>query len=94
MAESMNKKALAEVLAERLGLTKKASTEFVEALFEEVTNVLVNDGKVDISGFGRFTVKERAARTGYNPQTREAISVPASKAPAFKPAKALKEAVK
>lgn len=94
MAESMNKKALADVLADRLGVTKKTANEFIDALFDVVTNELANGRKVDISGFGRFSVKERSARTGYNPQTKEAIAVPASSAPAFKPAKALKEAVK
>ena len=94
MAESMNKKLLAEVVSERLDVTKKVAGEIVDVVFEEITAALVAGGKVDISGFGRFSVKERAARSGYNPQTKEAITVPASKAPAFRPAKSLKDAVK
>lgn len=94
MAESMNKKLLAEVVSERLDVTKKVAGEIVDVVFEEITAALVAGGKVDISGFGRFSVKERAERSGYNPQTKEAIKVPASKAPAFRPAKSLKDAVK
>ncbi len=94
MAESINKKALAEALAERFEITKKAAGEYVDALFEEISNELENGNKVEVSGFGRFLVKERAARTGYNPKTKEPIAVPASKAVSFKPAKALKDAVK
>ena len=94
MAESINKKALAEALAERFEITKKAAGEYVDALFEEISNELENGNKVEVSGFGRFLVKERAARTGYNPKTKEPIAVLASKAVSFKPAKALKDAVK
>ena len=94
MAESINKKALAEALAEKFEITKKAAGEYVDALFDEIKSELVKGNRVEISGFGRFLVKERAARTGYNPQTKEPIAVPASNAPAFRPAKALKDAVK
>lgn len=94
MSESINKKALAEIVAERLEITKKHASEIVDVVFEEISEVLIDGGKVDISGFGRFSVKTRNERTGYNPVTKEAITVPASKAPAFRPAKALKEAVK
>ncbi len=94
MAESINKKALAEIVAERLDITKKSATQMVEVIFDEITQVLINGGKVDISGFGRFVVKERVERVGFNPQTKETITVPSSKSPGFRPAKALKEAIK
>lgn len=94
MSESVNKKALAEKVAERLDITKKSANEIVDVVFEEITKVLVEGGKVDVSGFGRFSVKERESRQGYNPQTKETITVPSSKAPAFRPSKALKEVVK
>ncbi len=90
----INKKVLAEVIATKMGVTKKAATETVELVFEEITNGLANGDKVDISGFGKFEVKERAERTGINPATKEKITVPATRVPAFKAAKALKETVK
>ncbi len=94
MSESINKKALAEIVADRLDITKKHANEIIDIVFDEITEVLINGGKVDISGFGRFSVKVRNQRTGYNPVTKEAITVPSSKSPAFRPAKALKESVK
>lgn len=93
MIESLNKKALAEALATKLDLTKKQSTEFIEAFLEEVSTGLKNGAKVDLSGFGKFEVKERPAREGYNPQTKQKTPIPASKKVAFKPAKALKDSV-
>lgn len=94
MNNVINKKALAEVVAAKTGMTKKAATETVELIFDEITASLSNGDKVDISGFGKFEVKERAERVGINPATKEKITVPASKVPAFKAAKALKETVK
>lgn len=94
MNNVINKKALAEVVAAKTGMTKKAATETVELIFDEITASLSNGDKVDISGFGKFEVKERAERMGINPATKEKITVPASKVPAFKAAKALKETVK
>lgn len=94
MNNIINKKALAEVVAAKTGMTKKAATETVEVIFDEITASLSNGDKVDISGFGKFEVKERAERMGINPATKEKITVPASKVPAFKAAKALKETVK
>lgn len=94
MNNIINKKALAEVVAAKTGMTKKAATETVELIFDEITASLSNGDKVDISGFGKFEVKERAERMGINPATKEKITVPASKVPAFKAAKALKETVK
>lgn len=94
MTEILNKKALVEVVAEKLEITKKDATVAVDTVFEEITNTLAKEGKVDISGFGKFEVKHRPARQGINPATKEPLSIPASKAPGFKAAKALKEAVK
>ena len=94
MAKDINKKALVELIAEKEGLTKKQSGAIVDLLVEETTKTLKKGGKVDIPGFGKFVVKHRKARTGINPTTKEKIKIPASKVPGFKPAKALKEAVK
>ncbi len=90
----LNKKALAELLAEKEGLTKKVALEIIDVMFDEFTKTLQNGGKVDIPGFGKFVVSESKARTSKNPMTGEPIEVPASKKPKFRPAKALKEAVK
>lgn len=94
MNEVLNKKALAEKVAETHNLTKKEAAEIVELVFDSVKSELANGGKVDIAGFGKFEVKVRNARTGVNPATGAKIQVPASKVPAFKAAKALKETVK
>lgn len=94
MNEVLNKKGLIDVVANKLDITKKDATIAVETVFEAITEALVNGNKVDISGFGKFEVKTRAERTGINPATKETIQIPATKAPGFKAAKALKEAVK
>lgn len=94
MNEVLNKKGLIDVVANKLDITKKDATVAVETVFETITEALANGNKVDISGFGKFEVKTRAERTGINPATKETIQIPASKAPGFKAAKALKEAVK
>ncbi len=90
----MNKKNLVDLLAEKHGLSKKQAGELVDFVFDSVKDALVQGEKVDIAGFGRFDIKERKARTGINPKTMEKISISASKAPGFKAAKALKDAVK
>lgn len=90
----MNKKELITVVAETTGLPKKDVTAAVDSVFDKITEALVNGDKVKLHGFGNFEVRERAARKGRNPQTGEEIEIPASKTPAFKPAKALKDAVK
>ena len=94
MNEVLNKKGLIDVVANKLDITKKDATVAVETVFEAITEALVNGNKVDISGFGKFEVKTRAERTGINPATKETIQIPATKAPGFKAAKGLKEAVK
>lgn len=94
MSDVLNKKSLAEVVAEKHNLTKKEANEIVELLFDTVKAELQKGGKVDVAGFGKFEVKTRNARTGINPATKEKINVPASKVPGFKASKALKELVK
>ena len=89
----MNKTELVAAVAEKSGLTKKDAERVVSAAFETITAELVKGGKVQISGFGIFEVKEREARVGRNPRTKEAIQIPASKAPAFKASKTLKDTV-
>ena len=89
----MNKTELVAVVAEKSGLTKKDAERVVSATFETITAKLVKGEKVQISGFGIFEVKEREARVGRNPRTKEAIEIPASKAPAFKASKTLKDTV-
>ena len=81
----MNKNELVEAIAEKMGTTKKEA--------EAVKEALVDGKKVQIIGFGNFEVRERAARKGRNPQTGKEIEIPASKVPAFKPGKGLKDAV-
>ncbi|MBQ0065253.1 MAG: HU family DNA-binding protein [Firmicutes bacterium] len=94
MENVVNKKDLAEKLAEQFGCTKKDAQAYVNAVFEEITNVLVDGGAVDVFGFGKFSVTERAGREGINPSTKERITIAATKSVKFKAAKALKEAVK
>ena len=88
------KKDLAEKVAESADLTKNKAAEAVNVVFEAISETLKDGGEVSVSGFGKFEVSERAARQGVNPATGEKIQIAASKAPKFKPAKALKEAVK
>ncbi|MUK89692.1 DNA-binding protein [Ornithinibacillus sp. L9] len=90
----MNKTELVNAVAEKSELSKKDATKVVDAVFESISESLKNGDKVQLIGFGNFEVRERSARTGRNPQTGEEIQIAASKVPAFKPGKALKEAVK
>ena len=90
----VSKSDLADKLAEEQGLTKKAAAEAVNFVFEEIADVLAKGGTVDVYKFGKFTVKERGAREGINPLTKEKITIAASKSPAFKASKSLKDAVK
>lgn len=89
----MNKTDLVNYVASETNLTKKDSAKAVEAVFDGISNTLKSGGKVQLIGFGNFEVRERAARKGRNPQTGEEINIPASKVPAFKAGKALKELV-
>ena len=89
-----NKADLIDGVASKSGLTKKDATAAVEALFEVVTETLASGERVQVIGFGSFEVRERAARKGRNPQTGEEIEIPATKVPAFKAGKGLKDSVK
>ena len=89
----MNKAELVAAVAEKTALSKKDSEKAVNAAFEAITAALVGGDKVQLVGFGAFEVKERNARVGRNPRTKEEIEIPASRVPAFKVGKALKDAV-
>ena len=89
----MTKAELISVVAAKTELSKKDSDKAVSAVIEAITEALVNGEKVSLVGFGAFEVKERAARIGRNPKTKESIHIPASKSPVFKPGKALKDSV-
>ncbi|MCH4208314.1 MAG: HU family DNA-binding protein [Solobacterium sp.] len=93
-AKVLTKKVLADELADAQGLTKKAANEAVNYIFDEAAKTLKKGGVVDINGFGKFSVKKRAARTGINPRTKEKIKIKAAKVPAFKASKTLKDLVK
>ena len=90
---TMNKTDLIAVVAQNAGLTKKDSERVLNAAFDAMTAALVKGEKVQLSGFGTFEIKEREARVGRNPHTKEAIEIPATKVPVFKPSKALKDNV-
>ena len=89
----MNKAELVAAVAEKTALSKKDSEKAVNAAFEAITEALVAGGKVQLVGVGSFETKERNARIGRNPRTKEEIEIPASRVPAFKAGKALKDAV-
>lgn len=90
----MLKQDVIEAVAQQAGLTKRAATDAVEAMLAAITDALRKGDRVLLTGFGAFEVRERAARVGINPQTKERINLPATKVPAFKAGKALKAAVK
>lgn len=90
----ITKKDLAELVATKVECTKKDANEVVNAIFDEITNTIKKGDVADISGFGKFVLKQRKARTGINPATKETIQIPASRVPGFRPAKAFKELVK
>ena len=89
----MNKTELIAAVAEKTGLTKKDAERVVNATFETVTASLAKGEKVAVAGFGNFEVKAREARVGRNPRTKETIQIPATKLPAFKASKTLKDAI-
>jgi DNA-binding protein HU-beta len=90
---SMNKTDLINAIAEKAELTKADAGRALEAFFETVQKSLKKGEDVSVVGFGTFTVRKRAARTGRNPRTNEAIKIKASKVPAFKAGKTLKDAL-
>lgn len=89
----MNKAQLIAKIAEESKLTKKAAETALDAFVTSVEEALKAGEKVQLVGFGTFEVRQRAARKGRNPQTKEVIKIPASKAPVFKAGKALKDLV-
>jgi len=89
----MNKAELVAVVAEKSELSKKDSEKAVNAVIEAITEGLQAGEKVSLVGFGAFEVKQRAARMGRNPKTKEQIQIPASSAPVFKAGKAFKDAI-
>ena len=89
----MNKSDLISAVSEKTSLQKKDVESVITAALDAVTAALAEGEEVRLSGFGAFEVKHRQARIGRNPKTKEAIHIPATKVPAFKPGKALKEAV-
>ena len=89
-----NKAELISEVAVKTQLTKKEVSAAVEALLSSIQEDLAKGDKVQLIGFGTFEVRHRAARKGRNPQTGEDIEIPASQIPAFKPGKALKDAIK
>ena len=89
----MNKSELIDAIAEQGGLSKIDAGKALDATIASITKALKEGDTVTLVGFGTFSVKERAARTGRNPQTGAPIEIAAAKVPGFKPGKALKDAV-
>lgn len=89
----MNKGDLLNAMADGSGLSKTDAERALDAMIDAIKTALQKGDQVALVGFGTFVVRARAARTGRNPRTREEITIPASKVPAFKPGKALKDAV-
>ncbi|MEK7186740.1 MAG: HU family DNA-binding protein [Patescibacteria group bacterium] len=90
----MNKADIANAVHEKLGGTKVQAEEVVDIVVDSIVSTLSKGGEVSIAGLGIFSTKTRAARQARNPRTGESISVPSMRVPKFRPAKALKEAVK
>jgi len=89
----MNKTELIAITAENAGMTKKDTERMLNAAIDAITAALMKGEKVQLSGFGTFEVKDREARIGRNPHTKEAVEIPATRVPAFKASKALKDNV-
>lgn len=91
---SVNKAELVKEVSEKTSLTQKEVNEALAVILDTIKSELASGESVQLIGFGSFIVRNRAARKGRNPQTGEEITIPATKAPAFKAGKALKDAVK
>ncbi|MDH3948902.1 MAG: HU family DNA-binding protein [Gammaproteobacteria bacterium] len=89
----MNKTELIDAVAEGADISKAAATRALDTVLDSISKSLANGDQVTLVGFGTFSVKDRAARTGRNPRTGEPIDIPAAKVPGFKAGKALKDAV-
>ena len=90
----MNKVELVANIAEKTGFTKAQAEKAFEAVFDAIQDALIEGEKVVVTGFGTFEVKERVARKGHDPRTREEIAIPSLKAATFKPGKILKARVR
>lgn len=93
MSTILNKKLLSDKISDEFDKTKKESAEIVNFILDEITNTLAKGGTVELSAFGKFEVRHRPERPGINPATKERITIKASNTPAFRAAKALREAV-
>ena len=91
---TINKTELARAVAEDTGLTNGQAKEAIEATLQQIENALISGDEIALSGFGRFAVSDRSARTGRNPQTGETIQIAASKVPRFQASAPLKAALK
>ena len=89
----MNKTELIAEVANKAGLSRKDAEKALSAVVETITEAVVKGDKVQLVGFGSFETKQREARTGRNPKTKETIEIPATRVPVFKAGKALKDAV-
>ena len=89
----MNKTELIAVVSQAAGMTKKDTERVLNAALDAITASLVNGEKVQLSGFGTFEIKEREARVGRNPHTKESVEIPATTVPVFKASKVLKDTV-
>ncbi len=89
----MNKTELIAQIAQKCGTSKKDAEKALTAAFDSIAEALANGEKVQLVGFGGFETKRREARMGRNPKTKEAIEIPASTVPVFKPGKALKDRI-
>lgn len=90
----MTKADLVDKIAEKAGLTKVASEKALNAFLDSVNEVLLAEGKLNLTGFGTFAVETRQARKGRNPRTGETITIPATKVVKFRPGRKLKEIIK
>lgn len=93
-AKTVSKADLVDMVAEETGLSKKSVKETMDSLLEAMSTSIAKGSKVTLTGFGTFEVRKRKARTGVKPGTTEKIKIPASKYPAFKPGKGLKDRVR
>ena len=89
----MNKTELIAIAAEHAGMTKKDTERVLNAAIDAITQALIKGDKVQLSGFGTFETKDREARVGRNPHTKDAIEIPATRVPSFKASKALKDTI-
>jgi DNA-binding protein HU-beta len=94
MPETIGKQELAKLLSEKTKKSQKDSAIFIDAFIEIVSDTLSENKEINLTGFGKFYVSNRAQREGINPQTKEKIQIPATKVPLFKAGKGLKEKIK